>query len=491
VGVLALLLAHSLALSGCQVPPGKSAPPDGWFTADGLEAGPGGDGGADVLFHQEAGITNDPTPRLVKVGGAGDGAIAGRLNVHVIDNRTALPINGAHVLLDDGSQYSGTTDAAGLITFRDGALRGQVNLSVAFKGYATASIIGLNAANVTLRLSPRSVAAAIKTGTCSGSVSGWNALPAVAKDHLRFARIVYLHSERDGDRNWIIQSKPGFDFYPPRTSTGATEWMLDVPTGKFSVAALVWDTDTKGTSTTKDDTVILTHVGVKTGLTVQQGQTVNNVAISVTPTSERLQVVHGPIPPGLPVVTTTFYLQLANKEVIPLWIPLTGYKDLQVAKLAGDFKGGNYWVTVTATESAKADFYRTSGLTFWRRGITTPATKVTATMNPLPYNLAAAAGGKLSFSLKKSVEMVEASLQPGKTGEPYWEFLFVSPGPGVSSFLLPTFPASVQATLPPSGAISMRVDALEIPGVSFNNATSAELEMKRTRSSRAHLALTW
>ena len=437
-------------------------------------------------------VFNDAAPKLIPGGGAEGGAIAGRLNVHVIAGDTGMPIKGAYVVVGGTTGYTGTTGDGGLVSFQDKALRGPVNLTVAYKDHTTITIVGLNAANYTAKLLNRgpSKGDPLKLASCKGTVSGWTALPALAKGHKRFAKIVYLQTEIDEDRNWIEQTKPGMDTYPPATSTGETEWAITVPAGSFGVAALVWDTDTKETQSTTDDTILLTHMGVKRGLSVQEGKVLGPVAIPVDATSESLKVVTTGVPAALKNVNVHYALQLSATEVIPILVPIKAPSVVQVAKLAGAFAGGNYWVTVEAAEGAVHDYYRSDGVLFWKRGLTPPTT-VTATMLPLPSNTGVASGGQISFTLANGVDLVEAGILPGKEGDLYWKFIFVSPDKGPSSFMLPQLPASVQAPVPPAGKIYLRVDALDLSGTKFNEATNRELVIKKTRSGRTSKAFTW
>src|SRR5829696_8388047 len=95
-----------------------------------------------------AACSNDAEPRLIAGGGIGDGAIDGRLNVHVIDGAGA-PVVNATVRVDDTDK---TTNEKGLVIFED--VDGPQTIAVKADTYRSAVWVGANGANVTIQLKP-------------------------------------------------------------------------------------------------------------------------------------------------------------------------------------------------------------------------------------------------------------------------------------------------------------------------------------------------
>ena len=70
---------------------------------------------------------NDAAPEEIPGGGIGSGAVDGKINVYAIDAITEAPIAGASVRVgeaDAAKPLEGTTDATGLVTFKDASLQG-------------------------------------------------------------------------------------------------------------------------------------------------------------------------------------------------------------------------------------------------------------------------------------------------------------------------------------------------------------------------------
>jgi len=395
------------------------------------DTGPGGDGGVDLKQKNEAGIGNDVKPKLIKGGGTGGGAIDGRLNVYVVEADTGKPLQGAFVMVGDGAKHQGSTGADGLVTFRAAGLKGPLGITTALKGYTIFTVEGLDAANATVTLSPRAGGAnKVKTGTCKGTISGWSALPAPAKNHMRVGMVGFLLDQRlDAPRNGVDQPKGDLNLYAPGAPMHKDSWQVTVPAGSFGVFAMVLDLDTKGTSSDKDDTFQLTHLGVKTGLKVQQGQTLSGVVIPVSPTSYTLKVTLPPKPAGTKAVGASALVELANKEVVPLFMNSAVPGQVPVPKLEGDFKGGSFWAIVGADDGKEhEDDDRNNESVFIKRGITGVAQPVAASLMPLPGGHAVAAGGKVSFSPPAGASMCTIGLMPEKTGAPYWQVHFFKPG---------------------------------------------------------------
>ncbi|MEZ4399137.1 MAG: carboxypeptidase-like regulatory domain-containing protein [Kofleriaceae bacterium] len=231
----------------------------------------GGDGG-------------DVTPRLITGGGVADPGVDGVVNVYVVDDRSDLALAGATVRV---GAVTGTTDAAGLFTAK-GDLAGPQQVTVAAAGYATAVWVGVDGANVTVPVArPRTSSATPPHAEIAGTITGWDALPEPAVDHLTGALVPYSQRPTlDADDN---------DLAPPPSQTqldanvcvrvrGAATpcaWRANVRTGAVAVFALIVDIDTRGTQPSDDDVVTIT--GFAKGPTLTVVDSVGQTGIALTP----------------------------------------------------------------------------------------------------------------------------------------------------------------------------------------------------------------
>lgn len=88
-------------------------------------------------------------------GGLGGGPVTGTVNVTVIDAMTGMPVDGAVVILGDGSgPYGGLTDTAGQITFSGPDLMGAQTVTVAKHCYEKTTFVDADAQDVTVFLVP-------------------------------------------------------------------------------------------------------------------------------------------------------------------------------------------------------------------------------------------------------------------------------------------------------------------------------------------------
>ncbi len=477
--ILTLSLALCLALAGCS--------DDDVAAAD---AGPGSDRNA---ARDTDGILNDAAPKLVKGGGTTGGAIRGRLNVHVIDGLTKKPLVGAFVMVGDGKTHQGSTDKDGLISFRKAGLNGPVSVTVALKGYTTTTVEGLDAANYTAALGPRGGNFSIKTGACKGTISGWSSLPKLPKNHLHVGMVHFLLDRNlSTPRNSVQQPKGDLNLYSP--ALGQKEWMVKVPAGAFGVFALIGDYDTKGTKTESDDTFSITHVGVKTGLKVQEGQTLSGVSIPVSPNAYTLNLTLPAKPAGTKLMTSNIFLELANTEIATIYqaVATGAAGTARVPKLEGDFKGGSFWAVVSASDGVENnDDDRNTESLFVKRGITGVTAPVAVSLLDLPSGHATWQGGKLGFSVPAGLTLASAKLMPEKTGRALWEVLFFKPKAGALSYTLPSLPATVNAEKPAPGKLFMAVQGLELKGVDINDANFSDQFRNMARVTQKGQVVTW
>jgi hypothetical protein len=173
----------------------------------------GGEAGLDASGDGDIG--NDVKPTKYVGGGTGGGAIDGRLNVYVLDSADDAPLEGALVMLADGSTDKGVTDKDGLITFRRPGLEGPVTLTAGLTGHSTGTVIGLDAANITLNLESRTPPK-VETATVSGTIKDWDKLPPLVTNHVRLGYVGYLFDEDLGSaRNKVQQPAGDLNLYAP------------------------------------------------------------------------------------------------------------------------------------------------------------------------------------------------------------------------------------------------------------------------------------
>jgi len=159
------------------------------------------------------GIGNDVEPQVITGGGTADGPIDGRLNVTALDDETGDPLAGAFVMLGPGPdpEFSGTTDADGLITFRNSAIKGEQQLTVLKADYPVSQMHGLNAANLTLSMGEEDESsAAPDTATITGTITGLDSLPVPPQGSFRVGIAGYtIPGLFDEDFEMVEQPEPG------------------------------------------------------------------------------------------------------------------------------------------------------------------------------------------------------------------------------------------------------------------------------------------
>ena len=92
---------------------------------------------------------NDAAPEEIPGGGIGSGAVDGKLNVYAIDGDTKAPLAGAAVRVgeaDAETPLEGTTDAMGLVTFKDASLKGATTITVTAADHTATTWFGVNGA---------------------------------------------------------------------------------------------------------------------------------------------------------------------------------------------------------------------------------------------------------------------------------------------------------------------------------------------------------
>ncbi|MEQ8280591.1 MAG: hypothetical protein RMA76_14740 [Deltaproteobacteria bacterium] len=139
---------------------------------------------------------NTPQPRNVDPiagGGTAGGSIDGVLTIFVLDEDDA-PIADATVLVADGVDLSARTDAEGRVDFNDAALAKGVSVHIFKDGFEFSSAFGFDASVVTIVLDDGADVEPPmgQVGTVTGTITGWENLPANSATAARVAQISAL-----------------------------------------------------------------------------------------------------------------------------------------------------------------------------------------------------------------------------------------------------------------------------------------------------------
>ena len=239
---------------------------------------------------------------MIPGGGIGDGPIRGALNVFVIDEDTRNVLSSAAVRVgaaEETEPCQALTDSTGLARFDSSAsgssgtadggagasgcklLTKAVTLTVSATGHAPSTWIGVDGSNVTIAL--RAISApALPRATVTGTIAGWDAMPAPAANHNRLAIIGASSNPDLTDRaNNIDQGTRSVDveignnIYPfdiaanvcvrnsnPLALVNDCNWVLTTHTGAQAHFAILVDQDTKGTPDDEtDDTFTVDRLG--------------------------------------------------------------------------------------------------------------------------------------------------------------------------------------------------------------------------------------
>ncbi len=442
---------------------------------------------------------NHPTPVLVPGGGISGGSIEGTLNVYVIDTDTNVGITAASVQVTVGtaSPCTALTDSTGLVTFDQmscAGLRGAVTLTASATGYAPSTWIGANGANMTINLQA-TTRPMPDTATVSGTIAGWESLPAPASGHTTIALIAASQTPNLGDlANNITQPMRDVSLGGTALTTSIPanacvknaladdcNWQLITHTGPQAHYAIIVDSDDNGTPNDKTDDVV-TPVGwaLLTGLTLTAGQTVVNETLTAVAPGD-LQTFTAAFP-ALPAGMTYFNAYPAIELPggvgrIPAVVPTLGATVMMtsIPKLTGTttagLAGGSYdllaqaQATQTAAEPATLD---------WMHGVNAGAT-VTLAPWLSPPTAITALNGHYSFVPTTGATLHAAEFKDSQSGNRTWSVTIFD---GSTTFTLPGLSPDPLATA--SGTDTLTVTALSIPGISLTNVAFNDATQKLT-----------
>jgi hypothetical protein len=445
---------------------------------------------------------NAPTPVLVPGGGVGGGAIDGYLNVYVIDTDTNAAVVGAAVQVGASAASvpcAGLTDSMGLVTFDPTTpscpgLSGAVTVTASATGYAPSTWIGANGANMTINIQA-TVRPAPDTATVSGTIAGWEDLPAPATGHMTIGLVANSQTADLGDlANSITQ--------PTRTisiaSTALTttipanacvknaladdcNWQLIARTGEQAHFAIIVDDDSNGTPDDMTDDII-TPVGwaLLTGLSLSAGQIVVEETLPAVAAGDLVTFTASF--PALPAGMTYFNAYPAielpgGAGRIPAVVPTLGANVTMtsVPKLAGTttvgLAGGSYDLLAQAQATMTAS---EPGTLAWMHGVNPASTVALASWLAAPTGIAAS-GGQYSFVPVTGATLHSAEFKDPNGGARTWSVTIFD---GSTTFTLPGLSPDPLATS--SGTDTFTVSALVIPGIDLRNVGFNDAEQKLT-----------
>ncbi|MCX5741640.1 MAG: carboxypeptidase-like regulatory domain-containing protein [Proteobacteria bacterium] len=247
---------------------------------------------------------NRPPPRVLAGGGIGDGAIAGVVNLYVIDDLSRTPIAGAEVRVGD---VAGTTDADGLFVAE--GLTGPQTIVATAPGYPALMWTGANGANMTMNLGrPTKPIPRTGTITCTVDLTG----VTVATGHLKAAIVSYLQTDTLGDPENEIQqpAKANLCGVAAGALVQTCTFSVQSRVGDVALLALIVDVDPGLDPGPADDVTTFVQWGYKGGITVAQNQAID-VTLDVLPTTANSDLT---IDFGTPPANLTSTLGLVGVE---------------------------------------------------------------------------------------------------------------------------------------------------------------------------------
>ncbi len=453
---------------------------------------------------------NHPSPVLVPGGGIGGGAIDGYLNVYVIDADTNAPLTGAAVQVGASSASApcmALTNSTGLVTFDPMScpmLRGAVTVTASAANYAPSTWIGANGANMTINIQANTRPAP-DTATVSGTIAGWESLPAPAAGHTTIGLVAASQATDLGDLSNNI-TQPTRTISVAGTALTTTipanacvrnaladdcNWQLIARTGPQAHFAIIVDQDPNGTPDDSTDDII-TPLGwaLLTGLDLtKDATTVNETLPEVAATD---LVPFSAMFPALPAGMTYFNAYPAielpgGAGRIPAVVPALGPNVTMTSlpKLGGTttvgLAGGSY--DLLASAQATMNAAEPASLT-WMHGVSPTSPVAVSPWLPAPTGIAAS-GGQYSFVPVTGATLHSAEFKDPSSGARTWSVTIFD---GSTTFTLPGLSPDPLAT--PSGMDTLTISALVIPGINLGNVGFDDAGTKVTGLSTDQITFT-
>jgi hypothetical protein len=434
-------------------------------------------------------VSKPPGPRLISGGGVGDGKIDGTLNVYVTDEDTRAPIQGASVRVGasaDPAPCEALTDSTGLALFSGSncpSLKGPVTLTASASGYAPSTWVGVNGVNLTMQVrgTPRPTP---DTAMVTGTIAGWDTMPAPATNHQTLALVATSQSPDLGDyANDIPQGTRTIDVLGGLTTTDIPanvcvrsaladdcNWQLRTRTGPQAHFALIVDQDTKGTTDQSDDTNTVIGWAIKTGLTFAADASATDETLTVIADADLQSFTASfpSLPAGMAYLASYPMLNLGTDGRIPIISPVLDltHTTSRVPKPTGALAGATYDLLAQAQKSKTEGAPATLSLS---HHVNAAATVAVPTWLPAPTALSTA-GGTFSFAAVAGASLHSAELQDS-TGARAWAITIFD---GSTSFTLP----GLSPDPLPLGTVKYQVSALAIPGIDLGNVSFEDAKDK-------------
>jgi len=465
-------------------------------------------GVALALFGSGCGAVSDnhPTAILVPGGGVGGGRISGYLNVYVTDDDTRLPIMGASVRVGtsaDPMPCQALTDSTGLVEFNPQScpsLSGPATVTASQSGYAPSTLIGVDGANLTLSIRaftrPATDSAAV-----SGTIAGWEGLPAPVIGHNTIALVAASQAPDLGDRgNNLTQPTRQVAVAGTAVTTSIPanacirnaladdcNWQLLTRTGAQAHYAIIVDDDGNGTpDDMSDDVVTVIGWALATGLDLTAGQTVVNETLQMVAAGD-LQPFTASFatpPTGMGYVAAYPAIELGAAGRIAVVLPALGLSltttrvpKLGAATTAG-LTGASYDLIAAAQATKKLNEPATLA---WVRGVDVSKTVPVATWL-LPPTGITNTGGTTAFTPVAGATLHSAEIK-NPDGDRAWSVTIFD---GSTSFTLPGVSPDPLVT----GTDTLTVSALQIPGIDLTNVAFDDAQQALTALSSDQITFT-
>lgn len=445
------------------------------ITSVGLLACSGSDGDDDDGMNP----SGPPAPRNVSPipgGGTSGGPIQDVLTVFLLDEDD-MPIQGGTILvLHKGEELKLESDAEGRVDFwKESGLDSSLSVHAFADGYRFSSFYGGNASVLTINLDdgrPNDTTPAV--GTVTGTITGWDLLPANTMTSARVAQVGAVGEDlADVDQpprpGTVTPTSPNGSPYNLAINGEApfpmwSDYSLetDVAAERVFTSAGIFDTGT--------GEVTFSHVGVSGPVTVTDGET-TMVDVEISHPLDQMVEVSAPNLTALDTQRALFGLRFGEKgPLLPLAFPalMGGSASANGPALTGNFSDALYLAGIQATsdemvgdEPAKTVFaLRTSDMTsFTFDALLTPPDPATATGRSISTNAVNGA----TVQLFEIIDSDERS---------HWEVVIL--GDAIPTVELPAVPAGL--TDPLTGTRIIQAAALDLGDTDVNNAAFEDLE---------------
>jgi hypothetical protein len=440
-------------------------------------------------------------PHIVPGGGIGAGPIAGSLNVYVTDDDTRAPVASAAVRIGasaDPTPCMGVTDSTGLAVFNSKncpSLSGPQNLTASANGYAPTTWIGANGTNVTIAI--RAVTRpAVPSAMVSGTIDGWDSLPAPGQGHTLLGVVNYSQTRQLGDianniaqgmRNVAVAGGSSISIAANVCARNALvddcAWQLTTRTGAQAIYAVILDQYNNGTPLDNtDDTFTTIGWAVKTGLDFSAGDSANAVTLEQVADAD-MQTLTAAIanpPAGFDALAAFPLLDIGDSGRIPITSPALDltHTTTRIPKATGVFAGGTYDLLGQAQDAKDKPEPST---TAWVHAVDPSSTVAMSSWLPPPGGISAT-GGTYAFTPVPGATLHGAEIQ-NSAGDRLWSVTIFD---GSTSFTLPGLtPDPV-----PAGMNVLVVSALQIPGIDLANVAFDDARERLTALSSDQITFT-